>query len=250
MFVSLSAHTSQLHCRALALVRTRAGVSAVHSRGERNQRAGTGCTGQRRVAAVGCRYDANIDCGVVGIERSVTGAERAAWCSGRVVARAAAVGNAVAARQVIVIGAAVPLSRRPSLSARTRTLVAVCVMLAHRSFFSRSRRRLTPRRRRRSRFLRCGGWRPPQGRPDAVGADEGGGRCTPFFFKASLSFLVFFMLVLVSVRLCAWPPPLGGPPASDQLGRAARDARLKSLFAVLSPPPYAPLSLRSLLRRC
>lgn len=113
------------------------------------------------------------------------------------VARAAAVGNAVAARQVIVIGAAVPLSRRPSLSARTRTLAAVCVMLAHRSFFSRSRRRLTPRRRRRSRFLRCGGWRPPQGRPDEVGAGEGGGRCTPFFFKASLSFLVFFMLVLV-----------------------------------------------------
>lgn len=129
--------------------------------------------------------------------RSVTGAERAAWCSGRVVARAAAVGNAVAARQVIVIGAAVPLLPRPSRSARTRTLVLVYVLLAHRSFFSRSRRRLTPRRRRRSRFLRCGGWRPPQGRPATVGAIGGGGRCTPFFFKASLSFLVFFMSVLV-----------------------------------------------------
>lgn len=30
-----------------------------------------------------------------------------------------------------------------------------------------------------------------------MGAIRGGGRCTPFFFKASLSFLVFFMLVLV-----------------------------------------------------
>lgn len=149
----------------------------------------------RRRPAVG----ANIDCGADSkCQRSVTGAERAAWCSERVVARAAAVGNAVAARQVIVIGAAVLLCRRPSLSARTRTLLLVCVMLAHRSFFSRSRRRLTPRRRcRRSRFLRCGGWRPSQGRPDEVGAIGGGGRCTPFFFKASLSFLVFFMLVLV-----------------------------------------------------
>lgn len=109
-------------------------------------------------------------------------AERAAWCSGRVVARAAAVGNAVAARQVIVIGAAVPLSRRPSLSARTRTLAAVCVLrLAHRSFFSRSRRRLTPRRSRRSRFLRCGGWRPPGGGPARWG-DRRWGQMHSFLF--------------------------------------------------------------------
>lgn len=128
-------------------------------------------------------------------ERHRSGAEQAAWCSGRVVARAAAVGNAVAARQVIVIGAAVPLSPRPSRSARTRTLALVCVLLAHRSFFSRSRRRLTPRRRRRSRFLRCGGWRPPQGRPAAVGAIRGGGT------DAVLSFLKLF-LFLFSCFLC------------------------------------------------
>lgn len=187
--MSLSALTSQLHVVASrhyipgASLRQQAGEYRVHS---------------RRRPAVG----ANIDCGADSkCQRSVTGAERAAWCSERVVARAAAVGNAVAARQVIVIGAAVLLCRRPSLSARTRTLLVVCVVLAHRSFFSRSRRRLTPRRRcRRSRFLRCGGWRPSQGRPDAVGALGGGGRCTPFFFKASLSFLVFFYVSIGTKR--------------------------------------------------
>lgn len=193
MSVSLSSHTSQLHVVANRHCPGSGVKFALHPRHRRTQRAGsTGCTRD------GGRSRARISIAVqTRGARSVTGAERAAWCSERVVARAAAVGNAVAARQVIVIGAAVPLCRRPSLSARTRTLLLVCVMLAHRSFFSRSRRRLTPRCRRRSRFLRCGGWRPPQGRPDAVGDTGGGGRCTPFFFKASLSFLVFFMLVLV-----------------------------------------------------
>lgn len=81
------------------------------------------------------------------IRRSVELAE-----SRRVVARAAAVGNAVAARQVIVIGAAVPLSR-PSLSTRTlhavhavhavRAWLCACTphtgapRCAQRSFFSR-----------------------------------------------------------------------------------------------------------------
>lgn len=126
--------------------------------------------------------------------------EQAAWCSGRVVARAAAVGNAVAARQVIVIGAAVPLAPRPP-SRRAHAHSPLCVWLAHRSFFSRSRRRLTPRRccrRRRSRFLRCSGWRPLQGRPAEVGASGGGGRCTPFFFK---SFSFFSRIFCVSIGM-------------------------------------------------
>lgn len=155
----------------------------------------------------------------------------AAWCSGRVVARAAAVGNAVAARQVIVIGAAVSLAPRLSLSARTRTLAAVCV-----SFFPRERRRLTPRRRRRSRFLRCGGWRPPQGRPNAVGANLSGGRCTPFFFKASLSFLVFFMLVLVRsglfyLILYLYIVIINSDDAHVSVERVCRSVRLNDSFA-------------------
>ncbi|CAK1554862.1 unnamed protein product [Leptosia nina] len=51
--------------------------------------------------------------------------DRTERCSGRVVAPAAAMGNAVAVRQVIVIGAAILLYRHPSLSARTRTLLPV-----------------------------------------------------------------------------------------------------------------------------
>lgn len=109
------------------------------------------------------------------------------------VARAAAVGNAVAARQVIVIGAAVPLARRPSLSARTRTLVAVCVNLAHRSFFSRSRRRLTPRSVDALDFCGAVGGARRRGGPTRWGPPEVG-------VDALLSFLK--LLFLFSYFLC------------------------------------------------
>lgn len=109
--MSLSAHTSQSHCRGAALAPSGSGLEvAVHPRAAAvATRVHPGARGEYRFK---CRLG-------LPAERHRNGA--AAWCSGRVVARAAAVGNAVAARQVIVIGAAVPLSRRPSFSARTRT---------------------------------------------------------------------------------------------------------------------------------
>lgn len=116
----------------------------------------------------------------IGSRRSVS--ERAACCSGRVVARAAAVGNAVAARQVIVIGAAVPLSPRPSLSHAHRCRASQpCASASTPLLLFTLASPFDPAPQPTLSIFAVRWVVPPQGRPHKVEGD-GGGRMHSFLF--------------------------------------------------------------------